>query len=331
MTLPGIPPALALPPDSRLARLVRVDRGSYDVRTAAGDCRLPALPPPQEATVGDWLAVDDERVVAVLPRTSLLVRAAPSGHSRPQLLAANVDTVLVCAGLTGTLPVRRIERLLTLVWESGATPLVVLTKADLHPDPEAAVQAVRPHAPGVPIVAVNAVGGDVADLASRVTPGATLVLLGASGAGKSTVVNALAGSPVMSTGPVRDGDGKGRHTTTHRQLIELPGGTVLIDTPGLRGVGLTGSHDGFEQAFADIVDLARACRFADCAHGGEPGCAVEASIAAGDLSAARMQSWRRLQRELAFEARRLDLRRRQEDKARSKALHRQQRARGARP
>ncbi len=331
MNLPGTAPALDLPPGTRLARLVRVDRGSYDIRCSSGAGRVPALPPPDEATVGDWLAVDDEHVVAVLPRTSLLVRGASSGSSRPQLLAANVDTVLVCAALAGTLPVRRIERLLTLVWGSGATPVVVLTKADLHPDPGAALRAVRPHAPGVEVVAVDAASGSVEDLAPHVSPGATLVLLGASGAGKSTVVNALAGSNLMPTGQVREADGRGRHTTTHRELIELPGGAVVIDTPGLRGVGLTGSYDGFEQAFCDIAELARACRFADCAHSSEPGCAVEASIQAGDLSPARMQSWRHLQRELAVEARRTDLRRRQEEKARGKAIHKLQRAGGGRP
>ena len=329
--LPGTPPTTPLPPGSRLARLVRVDRSSYDVLTERGPQRLPSLPPPAQATVGDWLAVDDESVVEVLPRTSLLVRGASSGVSRSQPLAANVDAVLICASLSAALPVRRIERLLTLAWESGATPVVVLTKADLHPDPVAAVEALRPHAPGCEVVTVSATTGDVSALAPYAGPGATLVLLGASGAGKSTVVNALAGADLMATGDVRDVDGKGRHTTTHRELVVLPSGAVVIDTPGLRGVALAGTEDGLAKAFADVEDLAAACRFADCGHTGEPGCAVQASIDAGDLSADRMESWRRLQRELAWQARRNDARLQAEDKARWRAVHRARRGQAWRP
>ena len=329
--LPGTPPTTPLPPGSRLARLVRVDRSSYDVLTERGPQRLPFLPPPAQATVGDWLAVDDESVVEVLPRTSLLVRGASSGVSRSQPLAANVDAVLICASLSAALPVRRIERLLTLAWESGATPVVVLTKADLHPDPVAAVEALRPHAPGCEVVTVSATTGDVSALAPYAGPGATLVLLGASGAGKSTVVNALAGADLMATGDVRDVDGKGRHTTTHRELVVLPSGAVVIDTPGLRGVALAGTEDGLAKAFADVEDLAAACRFADCGHTGEPGCAVQASIDAGDLSADRMESWRRLQRELAWQARRNDARLQAEDKARWRAVHRARRGQAWRP
>ena len=329
--LPGTPPRTPLPPGSRLARLVRVDRSSYDVLTERGPQRLPSLPPPAQATVGDWLAVDDDAVVEVLPRTSLLVRGASSGVSRSQPLAANIDAVLICASLSAALPVRRIERLLTLAWESGATPVVVLTKADLHPDPAAAVEALLPHAPGCAVVTVSATTGDVAALGPYAGPGATLVLLGASGAGKSTVVNALAGAERMTTGDVRDVDGKGRHTTTHRELVVLPSGAVVIDTPGLRGVALAGTEDGLAKAFADVEDLAAGCRFADCGHAGEPGCAVQASIDAGDLSAERMESWRRLQRELAWQARRHDARLQAEEKAEWRAVHRARRGQVWRP
>ena len=225
------------------------------------------------------------------------------------------------------MPVRRIERLLTLAWDSGAAPVVVLTKADLHPDPEQAVEDLLPHAPGVPVVVTRAADGDVATLAPYALPGTTLVLLGASGAGKSTVVNALAGGQVMATGDVRDVDGKGRHTTTHRELVVLPSGAVVIDTPGLRGVALAGSEEGLAKSFSDVEDLAAACRFADCGHVGEPGCAVQASIDAGDLSAARMESWHKLQRELAFQARRTDLRLRAEERAKWKSITKAQRAR----
>jgi len=320
-----------LPDGTRPARLVRVDRAAYDVLTEDGPARLPALPPPTEATVGDWLAVTDTTVHSVLPRTSLLVRGAASGVSRSQPLAANVDVVLVCASLAAAPPVRRIERLLALAWESGAVPVLVLTKADLHPDPAQAARDLEPHAPGVPVVTVRAADGDVAALAAYSLPGTTLVLLGASGAGKSTVVNALAGGEIMSTGDVRHVDGKGRHTTTHRELVLLASGAVVIDTPGLRGVALAGSQEGLSRAFSDVEELAAACRFADCAHVGEPGCAVQASIDAGDLSAARMLSWHKLQRELAFQARRTDARLRAEEKARWKAIHRASRARAGDP
>jgi ribosome biogenesis GTPase len=308
---------------------VRVDRSAYDVLTEDGPARLPALPA-AEVTVGDWLAVTDDGGWALLPRTSLLVRGASSGVSRTQPLAANVDVVLVVASLSMPIPVRRVERLLTLAWESGATPVVVLTKADLHPDPEAAARDLEPHAPGAPIVVTRAADGDVEALAPYASPGTTLVLLGASGAGKSTVVNALAGAAVMDTGDVRGVDGKGRHTTTHRELVVLPSGAVVIDTPGLRGVALAGSEEGLALAFSDVEELAAACRFADCAHVGEPGCAVQASIDAGDLSAARMESWHKLQRELAFQARRTDARLRAEERARWRAIAKSNRARPAR-
>ena len=320
-----------LPPATRVARVARVDRSSYDLLTDDGPLRLLALHPPDVATVGDRLVITDDAVVRVLPRTSLLTRGASSGTSRPQLLAANVDVVLVCASLATAVPVHRVERLLALAWNSGAVPVVVLTKADLHPDPAAAVTALLPHAPGAEVLTVSAGTGDVGALVPYATAGRTLALLGASGAGKSTVVNALAGHPVMSTGDVRHVDGKGRHTTTHRELVVLASGAVVIDTPGLRGVALAGSEEGLALAFADVEDLALACRFADCRHTTEPGCAVQASIDAGDLSAQRMQSWRHLQRELAHQARRTDARLRQEERSHWKRVHREQRARGGRP
>jgi len=328
LTLPGTPPPC--PPGTVPARLLRVDRSAYDVLAEDGPRRLPALPPPAEVTVGDWLAVDDDAVVAVLPRTSLLVRGVSSGQSRSQPLAANVDVVLVVASLAAAVPVRLVERLLTLAWESGATPVVVLTKADLHPDPEAAARDLAPHAPGVAVVVVHAADGDVAALAPYSTLGTTLVLLGASGVGKSTVVNALAGGEVMPTGDVRHVDGKGRHTTTHRELVVLPSGAVVIDTPGLRGVALAGSEEGLALAFSDVAELAAACRFADCAHVGEPGCAVQASLEAGDITADRIASWRKLQRELAFQARRTDHRLRAEERAKWKARAKANRGRPAR-
>ena len=309
------------------AVLTRVDKTLYDVLTPDGPLRVPALPPsadPRDApTVGDQLALLDGHVVQVLPRRSLLVRGTARGTSVGQPLAANVDHVLVCLGLSGPLPLRRLERLLTLAWESGATPVVVLTKADLCDDLDKAVREVLPHAPGVDVITVSAAVGDVAALAPYAS--GTLVLLGASGAGKSTVVNALMGSEVMATSEIRDVDGKGRHTTTHRELLLLPTGGVVLDTPGLRGVALHAADEGLSLAFSDVEELASACRFADCAHVGEPGCAVLASVEAGDLGQDRVDSWRKLQRELAFQARRTDARLRAEEAKKWKAISKQQR------
>lgn len=321
-------------PGTRPARLARVDRSAYDVLTEGGALRLPALPAPRDPldapTVGDWLAVDDTAVRAVLPRRTLLTRGAASGTSTTQPLAANVDVVLVCSSAVQP-SVRRIERLLALSWESGAVPVIVLTKADLCADPDEARRTVAPHAPGVDVVLVSAATGDVGGLAPCTGPGTTLVLLGASGAGKSTLLNALAGAELMATGAVRDVDGKGRHTTSHRELLVLPSGAAVVDTPGLRGVALSASDAGLEKAFADVEELATACRFADCGHVGEPGCAVAASIAAGDLAQERVDSWRRLQREVAWQARRQDHRLQAEEKKRWKQIHKDQRVRGYRP
>ena len=328
--LPGAPLDLVLPDSTFLARLARVDRSAYDVLTDAGHLRLPALPAPRDPldapTVGDWLAVTDAAVQSVLPRRSLLARGASSGTSHAQPLAANVDVVLICAALTGPPPVRRIERLLTLSWESGATPVVVLTKSDLCDDVGAAIETVLPHAPGAEVVAVSAATGDLRALDRYVTEGTTLALLGTSGAGKSTLVNALAGVSVMATGDIRSVDGKGRHTTSHRELIVLPSRAVIVDTPGLRGVALHGAADeGLARAFSEVEELASACRFADCRHNGEPGCAIAASVDAGDISQERVDSWRKLQRELAFQARRGDARLRAEERQKWKTISKWQR------
>ncbi|HEU0102002.1 MAG TPA: ribosome small subunit-dependent GTPase A [Mycobacteriales bacterium] len=324
-----------LPPGLTAGRISRVDRTGYEVLTPDATLRVAALPPPADErdtpTVGDWLALDGAVAVHRLARSSLLARGSAAKHSGVQPLAANVDVVLVCAGLHTDLPVRRIERLLTLAWDSGALPVLVLTKADLCADPASAQLQARRHAPGVEIAVVSAATGDTAALQPSLREGSTLVLLGASGAGKSTLVNALAGEELMPVGESRQVDGKGRHTTSHRELFALPCGAVVIDTPGLRGVALQGGEQALAQAFSDVEELAVACRFADCAHVGEPGCAVQASIDAGDLALERVDSWRQLQRELAFQARRKDARLRSEERQRWKHVTKQQRARGARP
>ena len=314
------------------ALITRVDRAAYDVLTPDGPARVDAVPGQglEAPTVGDHLALTpDLEVHQRLPRTSLLARGTARGTSVGQPLAANVDIVLICLGLSGPLPLRRLERLLTLAWESGATPVVVLTKADLCDDLEGALREVEPYAPGCAVVTVSAATGDVSALAPYASK--VLVLLGASGAGKSTVVNALLGDEVMATGDTRHVDGKGRHTTTHRELLVLPTGGVIIDTPGLRGVSLHSADEGLSLAFSDVEDLASACRFADCGHVTEPGCAVLASIEAGDLGQDRVDSWRKLQRELAFQARRTDARLQAEESRKWRTISKAQRARGGRP
>lgn len=326
----GTPPDLSTTPTSAaLGRVVRIDRGAVTVATDSDVHQLPATRAP--LAVGDWLLLSDDDPPVLLPRRSLLSRAAASGTSTSQPLAANVDTVLVCAALVPKVPVRRVERLLALVWESGATPVLVLTKADLHPDPEQAVLDLLPYAPGVAVAAVSAASGDVTALGPHLLPGSTLVLLGASGAGKSTLLNTLAGEDLADTGDVRDVDGKGRHTTTPRELFALPGGAVVIDTPGLRAVALHDAADGVARAFTDVEELASACRFADCSHLTEPGCAVTASVAAGDLPEERVASWRKLQREVAWHARRADARLRAEEKARWRGISKANRTRPPRP
>ncbi|MFF2210525.1 ribosome small subunit-dependent GTPase A [Streptomyces antibioticus] len=291
-------------------RVVRVDRGLCDVVTEAGTVRADTefvVPrdPLKVVCTGDWAAVDPEGldpryVRALLPRRTAFVRSTSSKRSEGQILAANVDHAVVAMSLAVELDLGRVERFLALAWESGAQPVVVLTKADLVPDPVALsylVQDVTTTAPGVPVRTVSAHEGEgVGDLAALLGHGTT-VLLGASGAGKSTLANALVGQDVMDVQATRDMDGKGRHTTTTRNLLLLPDGGVLIDTPGLRGVGLFDAGDGVGQVFTEIEEYARHCRFQDCAHEREPGCAVLAAVDDGDLPVRRLDSYRKLVRE----------------------------------
>jgi ribosome biogenesis GTPase len=237
-----------------------------------------------------------------LPRWSSLTRADPSGSS-VQTLAANVDVVGIAAP-ADRLSLARVERELVVAWDSGAQPLVILTKSDLAPRGLRA--SLNSRLAGVDVVATSAATGEgVAEVHERLRPARTAVLLGPSGAGKSALANILLGAAVLATGDVRPADRRGRHTTTFRQLLAVPGGGVLIDTPGLRSLGLAGDVD-IEQAFPDIGALARGCRFSDCRHDQEPGCAVVAAAVSGDLDPARLVSFRKLQREVGAEARRSD-------------------------
>jgi ribosome biogenesis GTPase / thiamine phosphate phosphatase len=307
-------------------RVVRVDRGQCDVVTSAGTVRADTefvVPrdPMKVVCTGDWVAVDPEGgdpryVRTLLPRRTAFVRSTSSKRSDGQVLATNIDHVVICVSLAFELDLGRIERFLALAmsassgeallhrsalsWESGAQPVVVLTKADLVPDPVALsylVQDVETSAPGVPVLTVRARDGEgVEELAALLGRG-TSVLLGASGAGKSTLANALVGEDVMGVQATRDMDGKGRHTTTTRNLLPLPGGGALIDTPGLRGVGLWDAGGGVGQVFSEIEEFARGCRFHDCTHEVEPGCAVRAAVDDGELPLRRLESYRKLVRE----------------------------------
>ncbi|QIQ01999.1 ribosome small subunit-dependent GTPase A [Streptomyces liangshanensis] len=306
-------------------RVVRVDRGMCDVVTPAGPVRADTeyvVPrdPMRIVCTGDWAALDadgDPRFVrTLLPRRTAFVRSTSSKRSEGQVLATNVDHIVICVSLAVELDLGRIERFLALAMssstgaallrgsasapESEAAPLIVLTKADLVADPVVLahlVTDVEAAAPGVPVLAVSAETGEGIEVLSAVVSDGTSVLLGVSGAGKSTLANALYGGPLMEVQAIRDVDGKGRHTTTTRNLIVLPAGGVLIDTPGLRGVGLYDAESGVGQVFSEIEELAAECRFHNCAHGTEPGCAVLAALADGSLSDRRLESYRKLLRE----------------------------------
>jgi ribosome biogenesis GTPase len=299
-------------------RVAAAHRAAYDVQTAGGTVRT-RLPGRQlhegvEVAVGDWVGLSDGLIRTVLPRHSAIVRQSAGLTSEMQTLAANVDLAFIVTSLGPDLEPRRIERYLVTIWESGAMPEVVLTKADRVDDPSEQVALVEAVAVGVPIHVVSALTGQGCDaLRARLAPGVTAVLIGSSGVGKSTLVNRFAGSELMAVSETREDDDEGRHTTSHRELIELPGGGLVIDTPGIRELQLWDSG-GIGEAFADVEELAAACRFNDCSHGTEPGCAVNAALASGALEQARYDSWRKLQRELRAIAVRSDARLRREEK-----------------
>lgn len=328
----------SLEPGHAAGRVSRVDRGACDVLTGDGELRLPwnsrlaraaSQDPVAMPCTGDWVMFDTSvRAVplirGVLPRRTSIVRAGVRpGDSRGQVLAANVDVVHIVEPAVPEPDPGRIERLLALAWESGARPVVVVTKADLA---EVDLDRIASAAPGAEVRAVSSSTGEGLD-ALRPGPGETAVLLGRSGAGKSTLVNALAGGELMVTGEVREADGRGRHTTVHRELLLLPGGGMLIDTPGLRGIGLHDADEGLSLAFSDVEELAEGCRFSDCVHQDEPGCAVLAAVAAGELPERRLASWRKLRREAAWAASRTDARLRAERNRQWKIIHRSMRGR----
>jgi ribosome biogenesis GTPase len=320
------------------ARIVAQHRDRYVIADAqgaetsavlAGRLRHGARSRLELPAVGDWVAVtrvssslDVTSIHAVLPRRTAFVRKMAGEETAPQVLAANVDVALVLTALPDDVNARRLERYLALAWESGALPVVVLTKTDLSDDVAGNMAAAQGVAPGVDVIALSSVTGDGVDALDRfLQPGRTAVLLGPSGAGKSTLINRLLGTDRLRTGDVRD-DGRGRHTTTHRELVRLRGGALLIDTPGMRELQLWNADNGLGAAFADIHALAAECRFRDCRHETEPGCAVRAAVDAGRLPADRLEHWGKLQRELAHLARRQDQLAAAADRSRTKSLQR---------
>jgi ribosome biogenesis GTPase len=316
----GWNPELAeqLEPGHVPGRVIAAHRAAYDVQTAdeVVRTRLPGrlMHESVEVAVGDWVGLGDGLIRSVLPRRSAIVRKSAGLTSDSQTLAANVDVAFIVTSLGPDLEPRRIERYLVTIWESGASPEVVLTKADRMDDPWALVAEVEAVALGVPVHVVSAVTGQGIDaLRARIGDGVTAVLIGSSGVGKSTLVNRWVGHERMAVKETREDDDEGKHTTAHRELIVLPGGGVVIDTPGIRELQLWDSG-GLDEAFADVEEIATTCRFNDCSHNTEPGCAVKAALESGVLAVPRYESWLKLQRELRAIAIRSDARLRREEK-----------------
>jgi ribosome biogenesis GTPase / thiamine phosphate phosphatase len=302
------------------ARVVAEDRGSYLVLGPAGESRASVsgrfrFEAEDDAAafpaVGDWVVVEGgmvgETVIhAVLPRRSALVRQAAGRRTEAQVVGANLDVVFVVASLNADLNLRRLERYVAAAWDSGAEPVILLTKADVATDLADALTAVDSVASGAAVVVVSAVDGrGVEEVRARIGLGRTVAFVGSSGVGKSTLLNRLAGTELAVTQAIREDDARGRHTTTRRELHLLPGGGLVLDTPGMRELALW-DGEGLDRTFADIEALEGRCRFGDCRHGGEPGCAIAAALADGSLEADRYESWQKLQREAAHHERRVD-------------------------
>ena len=288
--------------DSRYpARVMSVHRGHVDIVSEHGEQALPTglLPHDEALTVGDWIAVDpDGRVRHVLPRHTVFRRRSPGSARDWQLIAANVDVLFIVTSCNQDFNIARLERYLVLAEDAGAWPVVVLTKTDLCEDVDSYRHEAERIRPGLAVEAVNALDDEsVERLALWCNPGQTVAFVGSSGVGKSTLVNTLKGSDTIATSGIREDDAKGRHTTTARAMHRLPGGGWLLDTPGMREIQLAEVHEGIEQVFDDIARLAAECRFADCRHDNEPGCAVNAAIDTGTLDADRLKRYRKLERE----------------------------------
>ena len=324
------------------ARVALQHKNAYELLTAQGDVTAEctgkllhaATTSADLPAVGDWVAVRPrpyERhadIHAVLPRRTKFSRGAVGGTVDEQIIATNVDTVFLVTALDQNYNLRRIERYLTVAWESGAQPVVVLNKADLRPDAAHMVTEVQTAAGGAPVITLSALHQSGVELLQPwLTPGSTIALLGSSGVGKSTLINSLLGAHRQTTSDISTAVGKGRHTTTRRELIVAPRGFLVIDTPGMRELQLWDtSESAVDHAFADINVLALRCRFSDCSHGSEPGCAIQAALNDGTLDANRWHSFQKLQREQAYAARKADARLARENKTAWKRINRNLRA-----
>jgi ribosome biogenesis GTPase / thiamine phosphate phosphatase len=318
-------------------RVIAQLRNSYTLKTEQGDLsahlagkvRYYARGIEDLPAVGDWVVVTATgdgaaRIEQILPRQTQFIRKAPGDRTEQQVLAANVDAVFLVSGLDYDFNLRRIERYLVLAGESGARPIIVLNKADLCDDINERIKEVESIATDVPIVAMSALYDQGLEAFEKHLPGkSTAVLLGSSGVGKSTIINHLMGKEIQTTRGVRENDSHGRHTTTHRELMMLGWGAMLIDTPGLRELQLWGEAQSVQDTFQDVAELATACRFTDCSHGSEPGCAVSQALQDGYLDQGRYESYIKLQREIAYLKRKEDPRAQRAEKDRWKKIHKE--------
>ena len=308
----GFDPSMYSQYDGIPARVIAVHKERYKLICENGECygRLKTKEYYVEGedfpTAGDFVVIHfnpsgDSMIVKTLPRRTVFMRKDPNPNKAEQAVAANFDYVFIMQSLNHDFNVKRIERYLTLAWQSGAQPVIVLTKADLLDDFNDHIKTVEPYAMGVPVHAVSAqTGYGISELEEYFSPQKTVVFLGSSGVGKSSLVNVLAGEEIMATNGIREDDSKGRHTTTHRELIILKNGAMIIDTPGMRSLGMWDISDGIGSAFADVERFLGCCKFTDCRHESEPGCAIKTAIENGELTRERWESYLALKKEARY-------------------------------